>query len=154
MPDLRSQKLVASRIMKCGVSKVWLDPSRSADIAEAITAADIRKLISDGVIFKEPKTGISSYRKKFLRAQKKKGRRKGAGSRKGALKTRMPKKEAWMSRIRTIRALIKGLKSEDRVDRATYRNVYRKAKAGFFRNKSHVMIYLERNNLLKEEKKV
>lgn len=150
MPDLRSQKTVAARIMKCGASRVWMDPSRSADIAEAITAQDVRGLIKDGVIRALPKQGLSSYRKNWLAAQKKKGRRKGRGSRKGAAGTRLRRKGAWMSRIRAIRSLLRQLKSDGRIDSKTYRGVYVKSKSGFFRSRSHVMIYLERNNLLKE----
>ena len=151
MPDLRSQRAVAARAMKCGKSRVWMDPARSADIAEAITADDVRHLINDGVIKIMPKTGVSRYRKNVILAQKRKGRRKGKGSRKGKLGTRYSRKGAWMSRIRTIRRLLRELKSADRIDGKTYRSVYRKSKSGFFRSKSHVTIYLERNNLLKKQ---
>jgi large subunit ribosomal protein L19e len=152
MPDLRSQKNIAARIMKCGTTRVWMDPARSADIAEAITAADVRKLISDGVIRKLQKIGNSSFRKNYIAAQKKKGRRRGTGSKKGKKKAKMPKKAQWMTRIRSIRRLITQLKTEKRIDAKAYRDVYVKAKSGVFRSKAHVMIYLERNNLLREKK--
>jgi large subunit ribosomal protein L19e len=152
MPDLRSQKTVAARIMKCGESRVWMDPSRSADIADAITAGDVRGLINDGVIRALPKKGLSKSRKVLRAAQKKKGRRKGHGSHKGAAGTRLRRKDAWMSRIRAIRSLLRQLKAEGRVDNRTYRTVYIKSKSGFFRSRSHVLIYLERNNLLKGNK--
>ena len=149
MPDLRSQKMVASRILKCGLSRVWMDPARPADIAEAITAGDIRALIKDGVIRALPKRGLSGARRRKRALQKKKGRRKGHGSHKGASGTRLSKKEAWMTRIRPIRKLLRQLKAEGRVDNRTYRDIYIKSKSGIFRSKSHVMVYLERNNLLK-----
>ncbi len=60
MPDLRSQKILSSRILKCGVTRVWFDPARANDIAEAITSDDIRKLINDDIIVALPKRGISS----------------------------------------------------------------------------------------------
>lgn len=154
MADLRSQKQMASRILKCGLTRVWLDPARSADIAEAITAADVRKLIDDGVIREIPKKGISSYRTKKIRSQKKKGRRKGKGSRKGSLGTRMKKKKVWMSRIRALRSLMSELREKKKIDNKTYRDIYIKSKSGFFRSRSHIMIYLERNNLLKGESDV
>ncbi|MBI2172683.1 MAG: 50S ribosomal protein L19e [Candidatus Aenigmarchaeota archaeon] len=148
--DLKSQKNMASKVMKCGKSRVWIDPARIADASDAITLADIRKLISDGVIKKLPEKGQGSFRAKKTASQKKKGRRKGRGSRKGSAKTRLPKKKTWMKKIRAIRKLIKHLKSEGKIDNRSYRDVYVKSKSGFFRSKSHVMIYLERNNLLKD----
>ena len=149
MPDLRSQKMVAARILKCGLSRVWMDPARSADIAEAITAEDIRSMIKDGVIRAVPKKGLSKSRRIRRAAQKRKGRRKGKGSRKGGIGTRLRKKDAWMSRIRAIRSLLRQLKTEGRIDNKVYRTVYIKSKSGFFRSRSHIMIYLERNNMLK-----
>ena len=46
------------------------------------------------------------------------------------------------------------MKSDGRIDDATYRDMYQKSKSGFFRTKSHVVNYLERNKLLKQEKGV
>ncbi len=151
--DLKSQKIMASKTMKCGKSRVWIDPTRIADVSDAITLADIRKLISDGVIRKLPEKGLSGFRTKKRAAQKAKGRRKGKGSRKGGAGTRLPKKKTWMKRIRAIRKLIRHLKDEGKIDNKTYRDVYVKSKSGFFRSKSHVMIHLERNGLLKDSGK-
>lgn len=133
--------------MKCGKSRVWIDPSRLADVSEAITLGDIRKLARDGVIKKLPETGVSSFRTKKMLAQKAKGRRKGRGSRKGHA---IPTKDVWIKRIRAIRKLIIHLKEEGKIDNKVYRDMYSKSKSGFFRSKSHVMIHLERNNLLKD----
>jgi large subunit ribosomal protein L19e len=151
--DLKSQKKLASRIMKCGITRVWMDPARSADIAEAITAGDMRKLVNDGVVKAVPKVGVSNFRKNKIAKQKKKGHRKGTGSRKGALGTRLHKKRTWISRIRAMRKLLIELRTAGRIDGKAYRDVYIKSKSGFFRSRSHIMIYLERNNLLKKEKK-
>ena len=38
MATLKYQKNVAARILKCGKSRVWLNPSRINDVSEAITA--------------------------------------------------------------------------------------------------------------------
>ncbi len=149
MTELRSQKTMASRIMKCGITRVWIDPERIADVEEAITAEDIRSLVRDGVISAKPKKGNSNFRIKKIMEQKKKGRRRGRGSRKGNVAGL--KKKAWMSRIRAIRKLLRELKAENKIDGKTYRLMYKKSKSGLFRSKSHVMIYLERNNLLKKK---
>ena len=151
MPYLKSQRTVASRILKCGITRVWFDPTRLADIGEAITAEDIRRLVSDGVIRAVQKQGTSNYRKNKLAEQKRKGRRKGRGSRKGHIGTRLRKKKAWISRIRSLRKLLVELRTGGRVDSKTYRDAYIKSKSGYFRSRAHVMLYLERNNLLKKE---
>ena len=52
-----------------------------------------------------------------------------------------------------VERLLKELKSTGKVDNRTYRDLYTKSKSGYFRSKSHVMIYLERNSLLKKETK-
>ena len=144
-----AQKNMAAKIMKCGRSRVWMDPSRIADIEEAITSEDVRRLVRDGVITARPKQGISNFRKKKLAAQKKKGRRRNRGSVKGHKGTRLQKKRTWIKAIRSIRILLRELKDQKKIDNKTYRDLYTKSKSGYFRNKGHVMIYLERNNLLK-----
>ena len=152
--DLKSQKNIAARILKCGKSRVWLDPSRINDISEAITAADIRRLAKDGVIKALPKKGISSFRKKKIAKQKLKGRRKGKGSRKGKIGTRVLKKKTWIKRIRALRKLLKELRDSGRIDKNDYRKIYLKAKSGFFRSRAHLMGYLESNEIIKESKNV
>ena len=137
---------MAAKILKCGESRVWLDPTRVADIEEAITSEDIRHLIKDGMVARKPKKGLSSFRKNKIAAQKKKGRRHSRGSVKG--KTANQKKQTWMKTVRSIRRLLKELKSGGRIDNNTYRDIYTKSKSGYFRSKAHVMNYLERNNLL------
>lgn len=150
MSELTSQKLMASRIMKCGVTRVWINPERIADVEEAITAEDVRSLIKDGVIRARQKKGLSNFRRKKAALQKQKGRRRGRGSRKGSVKGL--DKRLWISRIRAIRKLLRQLKTERKIDGKTYRLMYTKSKSGLFRSKSHVMIYLERNNLIRKEK--
>jgi large subunit ribosomal protein L19e len=151
---LKKQKTLAARIMKCGRDRVWMDPSRVADAAEAITAEDIRKFIKDGVIVKTPKRGVSNFRKKKIAKQKLKGRRRDRGSKKGTLHTRTPKKRTWIKKIRALRDQLTKLRDENSIARSDYRKLYMKAKSGFFRSRAHLMFYLERNELLKKGGKV
>ncbi len=146
---MKAQKMMASKILKCGKSRVWMDPSRLADIDEAITSEDVKRLVRDGVISARPKAGISSFRKKRLAVQKRRGRRRGRGSVKGHKGTRLQKKRTWIKTIRSIRKMLRELKSQGRIDNRTYRDIYTKSKSGYFRSKGHVMIYLERNSLMK-----
>lgn len=147
---LTTQKRIAARVLKCGRSRVWLDPERVNDIAEAITAQDVRRLVKDGVVKALPKTGVSSYRKKKTAAQKRKGRRRGHGSVKGHIAGE--KKRHWMRTIRAIRDELQKLRNNGAIERKTYRALYARSKSGFFRSRGHLMTYIERNNLLKQKK--
>jgi len=145
------QKVIASKVLKCGKSRVWIDPVRLNDVEDAITTEDVRRLIKDGIIKALPKRGISSFRRAKMVKQKRKGRGKGYGSRKGSAGARTPSKAQWMKRIRAIRRLLRELRKQDVIEKRTYRNMYMVAKSGFFRSKSHLVTHLERNNLLKKD---
>jgi len=145
--DLKLQKRIAAKILKCSPQRVKFQEGALEEIKEAITRMDIKRLISRGIIYKEQAKGISSVRKKKNKEQKKKGRRKGPGSRKGKKTARMPKKEAWMMRVRAQRKLIKILKQEEYIDAKTYRLLYRKIKGGTFRSKRHVLLYIHDHEL-------
>lgn len=146
-----AQKRLAARVLKCGVSRVWIDPKHVEDVRNAITAADIRRLVKRGVIKKLPEKGTSRARARKIAEQKKKGRRKGIGSRKGAKYARKPKKERWMERIRAQRKLLRELRDKGKITRRVYRELYRKASGGFFHSKAHLLLYINRNNLWSEE---
>lgn len=146
-----AQRRMAAKIMKCGLGRIWIDPARTNDVEEAIISTDVRKLIKDGVIKKMPLKGISNFRKKKVAMQKKKRRRSGHGTRKGNKSG--TKKRKWMSNIRAQRKLLKELRNSGKIAKKTYRTMYRMAKSGFFRSRSHIMVHLERSGLLKEEKK-
>ena len=101
--NLTTQRRLAADILKVGLNRVWIDPEQIEEVSRAITRDGVRQLIDQGAIKAKPQTGISSYRSKKIAAQKKKGRRKGKGSVKGAKYARTPKKQAWMSTIRALR---------------------------------------------------
>lgn len=147
--NLSSQKKLAARILKCGISRIWIDPARLADAAEAITSADIRNLYKTGVIRKLPKKGVSRFRKAKRLEQRMKGRRKGIGSRKGKKGAKLPRKRIWIRTIRALRSLLKEKKPF--MEKAAYKDIYRKAGSGFFRSRAHIMVYIERNKLLRDK---
>src|SRR3989338_6604095 len=103
--NLRSKKLMASKVLKVGLGRVWFDPSKFTEIKEAITREDIRKLISHGIILVKQKEGISRGGFREVIKQKRKGRKKGPGSKKGKNTSRLGRKEAWVDRIRAQRDL-------------------------------------------------
>ncbi|MEA3379062.1 MAG: 50S ribosomal protein L19e [Nanoarchaeota archaeon] len=148
---LTSQRRTAAQLLKVGENRVWFDPDRLDEIKGAITKADMRSLIKDLAIQARPYTGISSFRSRKLKIQKKKGRRKGAGSRKGAIKSRLKKKDAWKSKVRSQRKFIKALKEKKLIEIGTYRNTYSKIKGGFFRSCRHIKLFLNEHNLFKQK---
>jgi len=152
MTDLRNQRRMAASILKCGVNRVWMDQDRLDEIAKAVTKEDIRILINGKAITVRQIKGISNGRKKLNEKQKKKGRKRGHGSRKGAKYARLPKKERWMRTIRPIRQYLKSLRDEKQIDKTTYRKYYMKAKGGEFRSKHHLQTHLIADGIIKEVK--
>ncbi|CAB3290054.1 50S ribosomal protein L19e [Methanocaldococcus lauensis] len=148
--DVSVQRKLAAEILKCGIDRVWIDPTQLERVKMAMTRDDIRALIKDGVIKKKQKKGISSARVKKLKEQKKKGRRRGPGSRRGAAGARTPPKERWMATIRALRKTLKYLRDSGKIDRKVYRKLYRMAKGGAFRSKSHLFLYMKEHDLLKQ----
>jgi large subunit ribosomal protein L19e len=153
MTDLRNQRRMSASLLKCGVNRVWMDQDQLEEIAKAVTKDDIRLLILGKAIKSRQKKGISSGRKKYNINQKKKGRRKGHGSRKGAKYARFPKKELWIKTIRPIRIYLRKLRDEKKIDKSIYRKYYMKAKGGEFRSKHHLRTHLISDGIIKEEKK-
>jgi large subunit ribosomal protein L19e len=142
--ELKGQRRLAAKVMKCGESRVWMDPARLGDISQAITAQDIRRLVADGVIRESlKKAGINRSHRSWLISQKKKGRRRGKGSRKGGTASRFDRKSAWIARVRVQRKLLKELLVAGKVDKMTYKFLYARSKGGFFRSRSHVMGFVE-----------
>lgn len=152
MTDLRNQRRMAADILKCGENRVWMDQDRLDEIAKAVTKEDIRLLAKGKAIKASQKKGVSSGRKKYVADQKKKGRRRGHGSRKGAKYARMPKKQRWIKTIRPIRAYLRSLRDDKKINPTVYRKYYMKAKGGEFRNKHHLQTHLTSDGIIKEEK--
>ncbi|MCF7871826.1 50S ribosomal protein L19e [Candidatus Woesearchaeota archaeon] len=149
---MKIQKRLASRLMKASSKRIKFAADRLADIKEAITKTDIRQLIDEKAITKQNEKGISRSRANKIKKQKSKGKQKGPGSKKGKRTARLPKKEEWMNKIRSQRQLIKQLKDNENITQETYREIYKKSKGGYFRNKRHIKLYLEDHNLFQQSK--
>ena len=145
--NLSNQRRISAKLMKVGKNKVWFDKDRLEDIKEAITKADIKGLISQLAIQKRPSQGTSRVRARKRKEQKRKGRQKGAGHKKGKATARLPKKQKWMTTVRTQRDFIKELKTKGLIEVKTYRNLYSKVKGGYFRSKRHIKLYLTEKKL-------
>lgn len=155
MSDLKSQKRIASQILKVGESRVWINPSKdfAEEIKQAITREDIKRLIVKGVISYKLKNTPSRGRFKLVAEQKKKGRRKGQGNRKGNASARTPKKRLWIIKVRNQRELIKDLKTSEKLSRESFKRLYLLVKGGFFRSRSHLKTYVNDNNFIEKRNK-
>ncbi|OYT35365.1 50S ribosomal protein L19e [Archaeoglobales archaeon ex4484_92] len=140
--NLNLQRRLAANLLKCGKNRVWFDLSSLDEISTAATKEDIRELIEKGLIKRKPLVGSSKARIRKKRMQKRKGRRRGHGSRKGKRTARMPRKRLWILKIRAIRRRLKHLRDSGKIDRRTYRILYRKAKGGEFRSVAHLNSYI------------
>jgi large subunit ribosomal protein L19e len=136
MTGLSNQKRIAADVLNVGASRVWLNPDKLTDVANAITREDIRGLIKDGTVKSKQAQGVSRGRARGNAAKRKKGHRTGQGSRKGAKNARSPKKRLWMRKIRAQRRTLRDLRDDNALDRTTYRRMYRKAKGGEYRTVS------------------
>lgn len=144
---LSTQKRLAADIMKVGVSRVWIDPRFEDDVSLAITREDIRRLVEEGAIQEKPATGVSRFRARYVLQQKRKGQRKGHGTKKGKASTKLSGKERWMMKIRPMRKELKKLRDEGKITRKTYRDLYLKAKGNAFRNTAHLKTHISERKL-------
>jgi large subunit ribosomal protein L19e len=145
--NLKSQRRIASEVLKVGKNRVWIDSERVEEVEEAITREEIRKLIHEGAIKAIRKKGISRARARTTHAKRMKGLRRGVGRRKGKKTARMPRKKAWQNRIRAIRSRLKYLRDRRIIRKSVYRRLYLLAKGGIFQNIRHVDRYIEDNRL-------
>jgi len=167
---LKIQRRIAAEIMKCGESRVWMSPEAGEKISHAITRRDVRGLIKDKLIREIPEKKSLRLGPRARMIQKAKGRRSGAGSRKGAIGARARKKERWLKIIRPQRSLLISLKKEGKLQKSgesevsahtgkasggapqsergsNYRTIYTQIKGGMFRSKHHLISHLEEHKL-------
>jgi len=151
--NLKTQKRIAAKVLKCSPKRVVFSQESSGDIKEAITRGDIRNLVGSGLIAKANKTSISRSRIRKNLIQKRKGRKSGPGSRKGKANARLSTKKVWMAKVRLQRAFIKELRDKELISMETYRLLYSRVKGGYFRNKRHIKLFLEDSKLFLGGKK-
>jgi large subunit ribosomal protein L19e len=144
------QKRLAAGILGCSEKRVKLDSERLAEIKEAITKVDIKGLINDNAITKKPVKGVSRARARVQKTQKRSGRRRGHGSRKGKANARGSDKKTWINQIRAQRTLLKQMKEKGAITEKIFRELYSKAKGGFFRSRKHLKLYIEERHLSKK----
>lgn len=145
--SLRSQRRLAAEVLKVGEGRVWIDPDRTEDVEAAITREEIRKLIHEGVIRSLPEKGVSRARARVLQEKRRKGLRRGAGRKSGSAKARVPKKQAWMKKIRPLRKKLRELKASRAITESAYRRLYNMAGSGVFESTADLERYIRTHGL-------
>ena len=136
--QITNQKKMAAQLLKCGVHRVWINPSYLDQVAQSVQKEDIREAIDNGWIKAKAIKGTSRVRALKRASQKQKGRRKGQGKRSGTANARNPRKQRWMATIRAQRRTLKEMREEGILERSQYRHYYLKAKGRSYRSISHM----------------
>lgn len=129
----QSKRRMSADLLKVGINRVRFDPEQLDRVDEAVTRADVRRLIHSGVIWVEQRKGISTGRKNLLR-EKKRLRGRGAGSKKGPKRARMPRKDRWVAQVRVLRGYLKLLKQRGELPPDQLKLLYKKVKGGEIRS--------------------
>ena len=145
--NLKSQRRMAAEILKVGETRVWIDPERIEEVELAISREEIKKLIHEKAIRKIPEKGVSRARARIIHEKKKKGRRRGYGSRQGPKRARYPRKKTWIIRIRAQRKRLRELRDRHMITESVYRRLYNMAGSGVFRSVSSLERYIDTHNL-------
>ncbi|MFQ6064925.1 MAG: 50S ribosomal protein L19e [Candidatus Bathyarchaeia archaeon] len=145
--SLKSQRRLAAEILKVGESRVWIDPERTEEVEIAITREEIRRLIHEGAIQRRPETGVSRARARSIHEKKKRGLRRGPGRKSGSTRARIPKKKAWMEKIRPLRKKLRELKTSHAIAEGVYRHLYKMAGSGEFESIADLERYIKARGL-------
>ena len=136
------QKRLAAKVLKVGVSRVWLDPAKRKDVEKAITRIDIKKLIKQHAVKTLPSK---------IPMPKPAKHRKHVGSRKGAKYSVVTRKQRWVRTVRPQRRTLTELAEAGQLDTASYKKMRLLVKGGMFRSKGHLKLYLEQHGLIKKK---
>ena len=139
---LNVHRRLAADILGVGVNRIWIDPTKLADVSTAITREDIKRLIGQGVIRAREETGASRGRIRARAVKRKRGLRRGPGSRRGTAGARHPEREQWIKVVRPLRQRLRELRGRGVIKSGEYRRLYRMVKGGSFRSKAHLETYL------------
>ncbi len=145
MTDLSPQRRLAADVLDVGTNRVWLDPDRQGDIADAITREDVRDLVQEGAIRAAEPQGNSRGRARERQAKRAYGHQTGAGSRKGTAGARSDPTDEWRSRVRAQRRRLRELRDGGELPPADYRELYAAVGGGEFDSVADLQRYVDEN---------
>ncbi len=130
---------LAASVLKCGKSKIWIDPVALDRLKEAMTKEDVRVLVKDGIIKERRDAGHSRGKARILQAKKRKGRKAGKGKRTGTKKARVQRRERWMANVRSQRTMLRKLRAEGKITgERSYSKLYHMVTGGYFRGRKQL----------------
>lgn len=140
--NLRAKKRLVSRVTGVGIHRIRFDTDHLIDIADAITRANIRSLITANTIKIKSFTGTSKGRAHFKKAQRNK-RGTTQGSKKGRKGARVGKKTVYVAHVRALRRLLKIAKDRKDLTNPEFWILYKKVGGNTVRNKAHLRILMD-----------
>jgi len=143
--NLRSKRRLAAEVLGVGEDRIIFDDEYSDLIQDAITRSTIRGLVGFGAIRVAPERGTSRGRIRARRLALKRGR--GAGSLKGSRTARVPRKEHWVMKVRSLRRRLKVARERGQLSKESYWRLYKQVKGGQVRGVRHLL------ELMKEAKR-
>lgn len=143
----QAKKLIG-RALGVASSRVKVSPDAADRLAEIATRSDARSLLKEGVVMIEPKKGNSRGRWRLLHEKKKKGRRRGQGTRRGPKSARVNEERQWVNRVRNMRRFLNYLKHKGTIDPKTWRRLYLMVKGGYFDSLASLRAYMIQNHII------
>jgi len=140
--NLKAKKRLASRVTGVGIHRIKFDTDHLDDIADAITRANIRSLITANTIRIKSFTGTSKGRAHKKKAQKSK-RGTTQGSKRGRKGARVGKKQVYVAKVRSLRRLLKIAKDRKDLSNPEFWVLYKKVGGNTVRNKAHLRTLME-----------
>jgi large subunit ribosomal protein L19e len=147
--NLKAKKRLVSRVTGVGVHRVKFDSDHLEDVADAITRESIRSLITANTIKIKPFVGTSKGRAHTKKAQKNKRGTK-QGSKQGKKGARVGKKEVYVTKVRSLRRLLKIAKDRKDLTNPEFWALYKKVGGNTVRNKAHLRLLMDE---IKEKRK-
>ena len=140
--NLKAKKRLASRVTGVGIHRIKFDTDHLDDIADAITRANIRSLITANTIRIKSFTGTTKGRAHKKKAQKNK-RGTTQGAKKGRKGARVGKKQVYVAKVRSLRRLLKIAKDRKDLTNPEFWVLYKKVGGNTVRNKAHLRTLME-----------
>lgn len=140
--NLATKRRLLARVSGVGQSRIHMDPEYLSDIADTITRAGARGLITAGIITIKPAGGTSRGRAKIKREQRRKRGIK-PGSKQGRKKARTPRKKTYVAKVRALRRLLKISKARQEITNPEFWSLYKRVGGNTVRNKAHLRKLIE-----------
>lgn len=140
--NLKAKKRLAARVTGVGVHRIKFDTDHLDDVADAITRANIRSLITANTIKIKTFTGTSRGRAQTKKEQRNKRGTK-QGSKQGRKGARVGKKEVYVAKVRSLRRLLKIAKDRKDLTNPEFWALYKKVGGNTVRNKAHLRTLMD-----------